>query len=80
MIGVLSGGVMSAQLGLVVTRQVRLQGITVGNRDGFEAMLRAFEQHKVKPVLDRTFAFEELKEAMVYLKKGAHFGKICIQH
>ena len=80
MIGVLSGGVMSAQLGLVVTRQVRLQGITVGNRDGFEAMLRAFEQHQVKPVVDRAFAFEELKEAMAYLKKGAHFGKICIQH
>jgi NADPH:quinone reductase-like Zn-dependent oxidoreductase len=80
MIGVLSGGVMTAQLGLVVTRQVRLQGITVGHRDGFEAMLRAFDQHKVKPTLDRTFAFEELKEAMAYLKKGAHFGKICIQH
>jgi NADPH:quinone reductase-like Zn-dependent oxidoreductase len=80
MIGVLSGGVMSAQLGLVVTRQVRLQGITVGNRDGFEAMLRALEQHKVKPTLDRVFAFEELKEAMGYLKKGEHFGKVCIQH
>jgi NADPH:quinone reductase-like Zn-dependent oxidoreductase len=80
MIGVLSGGAMTAQLGHVVTRHVRLQGITVGNRDGFEAMLRAFEQHKVKPVLDRTFAFEELKEAMAYLKQGAHFGKICIRH
>ena len=80
MIGVLSGGSMSAQLGYVVTRHVRLQGITVGNRDGFEAMLRAFEQHQVKPTLDRTFAFEELKEAMAYLKKGAHFGKVCIQH
>ncbi|MGH8705771.1 MAG: zinc-dependent alcohol dehydrogenase family protein, partial [Burkholderiales bacterium] len=40
MIGVLSGGMLSAPLGLVVTRQVRLQGITVGHRDGFEAMLR----------------------------------------
>ena len=80
MIGVLSGGTMTAQLGLIVTRQVRLQGITVGNRDGFEAMLRAFEQHKVKPVIDRTFAFEELKEAMAYLKSGGHFGKVCIQH
>ena len=80
MIGVLSGGVMQAQLGYIVTRHVRLQGITVGNRDGFEAMLRAFEQHKVKPTVDRAFAFEELKEAMAYLKKGAHFGKVCIQH
>jgi hypothetical protein len=31
-------------------------------------------------VIDRTFAFEELKEAMAYLKSGAHFGKVCIRH
>jgi NADPH:quinone reductase-like Zn-dependent oxidoreductase len=80
MIGVLSGAALSAPLGLVVTRQVRLQGITVGHRDGFEAMLRAVDQHKVKPVLDRTFAFAQLKEAMAYLKSGAHFGKIVIKH
>jgi hypothetical protein len=28
----------------VVTRQVRLQGITGGSRDGFEAMMQALEQ------------------------------------
>jgi NADPH:quinone reductase-like Zn-dependent oxidoreductase len=80
MIGVLSGSAMSAPLGLVVTRQVRLQGITVGHRDGFAAMMRALEQHRIKPVIDRVFAFEELKEAMAYLKSGAHFGKVCISH
>jgi NADPH:quinone reductase-like Zn-dependent oxidoreductase len=80
MIGVLSGSKLNAPLGLVVTRQVRLQGITVGNRDGFEAMMRAIGQHRLKPVLDRTFAFEQLKEAMAYLKSGAHFGKVVIQH
>jgi NADPH:quinone reductase-like Zn-dependent oxidoreductase len=79
MIGVLSGGSLTGQLGRVVTRQVRLQGVTVGHRDGFEAMVRAFEQHQVKPVVDRVFAFEELKEAMAYLKSGAHFGKVCIR-
>ena len=80
MIGVLSGSMLSAPLGLVVTRQVRLQGISVGHRDGLEAMMRAIEEHELKPVFDRVFAFEELKEAMAYLKSGAHFGKICIRH
>ncbi|MSQ50086.1 MAG: NAD(P)-dependent alcohol dehydrogenase [Betaproteobacteria bacterium] len=80
MIGVLSGGMLSAPLGLVVTRQVRLQGITVGNRDGFEAMVQAIDQHQLQPVTDKIFAFEQLKEAMAYLKSGAHFGKICIRH
>jgi NADPH:quinone reductase-like Zn-dependent oxidoreductase len=80
MIGILSGTSMATSLGLIITRQVRLQGVTVGHRDGFEAMIRAMEQHKVKPVVDRSFAFEELKEAMAYLKSGAQFGKVCIAH
>ncbi len=80
MIGVLSGGKLEASLGLVVTRYVRLQGITVGHRTSFEAMLRAVAQHRLEPVIDRVFAFEELKEAMAYLKQGAHFGKICLRH
>ena len=79
-IGVLSGGNMTAQLGRIVMKQVRMVGIGVGNRDGFEAMLRAMAQHRVKPMVDRVFAFEELKEAMAHLKSGAHFGKVCIRH
>jgi NADPH:quinone reductase-like Zn-dependent oxidoreductase len=80
MIGVLSGGAMATSLGLIITRQVRLQGVTVGHRDGFEAMIRSIELHKVRPVVDRVFDFDELKEAMAYLKSGAQFGKVCIAH
>jgi len=80
MIGVLSGSAMATSLGLIVTRQVRLQGVTVGHRDGFVAMLRAIDLHQVKPVVDRVFAFAELKEAMAYLRSGAQFGKVCIAH
>jgi NADPH:quinone reductase-like Zn-dependent oxidoreductase len=80
MIGILSGSAMATSLGLIITRQVRLQGVTVGHRDGFEAMLRAIEQHQLKPVVDRVFAFEELKEAMAYLQSGAQFGKVCLAH
>jgi NADPH:quinone reductase-like Zn-dependent oxidoreductase len=80
MIGILSGSAMATSLGLIITRQVRLQGVTVGHRDGFEAMLRAMAQHRIQPVVDRVFAFEELKEAMAYLKSGAQFGKVCIAH
>jgi NADPH:quinone reductase-like Zn-dependent oxidoreductase len=80
MIGILSGSAMATPLGLIITRQVRLQGVTVGHRDGFEAMLRAIEQHRLRPVVDRVFAFGELKEAMAYLQSGAQFGKVCLAH
>jgi NADPH:quinone reductase-like Zn-dependent oxidoreductase len=79
-IGVLSGGTMTAQLGRIVMRQVRMVGIGVGHRNGFEAMLRAIEQHNIAPVIDKVFPFEQLKEAMAYLKSGVHFGKVCILH
>lgn len=78
MIGVLSGLEVSASLGHIVARQVRLQGVTVGHRDGFEAMLAAMAQHKVRPVLGRTFAFEELPAALEHLRAGGHFGKTLI--
>lgn len=80
MIGILSGSAMATPLGLIITRQVRLQGVTVGHRDGFEAMVRAIDQHRLRPVIDRVFAFEELKEAMAYLQSGAQFGKVCVAH
>jgi NADPH:quinone reductase-like Zn-dependent oxidoreductase len=80
MIGVLSGGTMSAPLGQVVTRAVRLQGITVGSGDDFAVMARAIAQHGMRPVIDRVFAFDELREALAYLATGKHFGKIAIAH
>lgn len=80
LIGVLSGPTMNARLGLIVTRYIRLQGITVGHRDSFEAMVRAVAQHQLRPVVDRVFAFDELRAALDYLADGAHFGKICLRH
>jgi NADPH:quinone reductase-like Zn-dependent oxidoreductase len=56
------------------------QGITVGSRDGLEALLRAIGQHRLEPVVDQVFDFAELKDAMAYLASGAHFGKVCLRH
>jgi NADPH:quinone reductase-like Zn-dependent oxidoreductase len=36
-------------------------------------------EHKVKPVIDRTFPFEQAREALRYLQDGAHFGKVVIK-
>ncbi len=80
MIGVLSGGTMDARLGFVVTRHVRLQGITVGSRDDFVAMGAAIARHRLRPVIDRVFAFADLPQAMDHLAAGRHFGKVCIRH
>jgi NADPH:quinone reductase-like Zn-dependent oxidoreductase len=79
-IGVLSGLNLATSLGPIVSRQIRLQGITVGHRNGFEEMLRAMVAMHIKPVIDRCFAFTELKDAMAYLKSGRQFGKVVVTH
>ena len=77
-------GVVSARQGPlnvvpIFMRQVRLQGILVGHRDSFEAMNRAVELHGMRPVVDRTFAFEDAPAGLRYLESARHFGKVCIE-
>jgi NADPH:quinone reductase-like Zn-dependent oxidoreductase len=63
----------------ILMKSIRLQGIFVGSRDMFEGMNRAIETNGIKPVIDRTFAFEETSAALKYMESGAHFGKIVIK-
>lgn len=81
MIGVLSGATSNdLLLPLVVMQQVRLQGVTVGSKEGFDAMLRAMALAETRPVLDQTFEFSEsgVRAAFHHMGSGSHFGKIVI--
>jgi NADPH:quinone reductase-like Zn-dependent oxidoreductase len=57
----------------------RIRGINVGSRDMFEDMARAIAQHRLRPVIDRTFPFERADEAFSTLRAGGHFGKLVIK-
>jgi len=63
----------------VLMKSIRMQGILVGSRQMFEDMNRAIEANRLKPVIDRTFAFEEARKALEYLESGSHFGKIVLK-
>ncbi|MGI8543246.1 MAG: zinc-dependent alcohol dehydrogenase family protein [Aridibacter sp.] len=63
----------------ILMKAVRLQGIFVGSRQMFEALNQMLCQHNhLKPVIDKTFVFDEAKEALKYMESGSHFGKIVI--
>ncbi len=62
-------------------RQVRMQGVTLGSRTDFEAMLRACAAAQLRPVLDeQRFAFEQAPAAFARMASGEHFGKIVIEY
>ena len=59
-------------------KALRLQGVFVGSREMFEAMNKTIESNALEPVIDRVFDFEGVREALEYMKSGAHFGKIVV--
>jgi NADPH:quinone reductase-like Zn-dependent oxidoreductase len=78
LIGVLAAGEAPLSIVPVFMQQVRIQGVLVGHRESFEALCRAFDLHRVQPVVDRVFPFAEAPAAFAHLASGAHFGKLCI--
>lgn len=79
LIGSVTGG-RAADLDLVPVfmRGVRLQGVSVGHRDAFTAMLRAIGHHRLRPVIDAEFPFERLPDALAHLAGGGAFGKVVV--
>ena len=78
LIGVLAG-VGAVNPTPVLMRSLTVRGIFVGSRAMFEDMNRAFEMHQTRPVIDRTFGFDEFPSASRHLESGAHLGKVVVR-
>ena len=73
----LTGGEINPLPILFNTTNVR--GVFVGSRDMFESMNRLVNARKIKPVIDRVFAFGDSREALRHLEGATHFGKVVIR-
>jgi NADPH:quinone reductase-like Zn-dependent oxidoreductase len=71
------GGELSIVTALI--KQLRLQGLIVGNRTQQQAMIRAIDAAGMKPVVDKVFPLENIVDAFRYQESNQHFGKICLQ-
>ena len=78
-IGVLAGPPPpNSRLPLMVMQQQRLQGVNVGSVEDLQAMADAIAASRMKPVIDKTFSFDQVKQAFAHMESGAHFGKVAI--
>jgi NADPH:quinone reductase-like Zn-dependent oxidoreductase len=78
MIGVLADPAGDLRLPIVVMQQQRLQGVTVGSLEDFQIMINAIALHRLQPVIDKAFPFEQAPEAFAYMAARKHFGKVAI--
>ena len=56
-----------------------VSGIYVGSRADFEAMNAFIEKHRIKPVIDRVFEYNDAQAAFDLMRSGNFFGKIVIR-
>jgi len=78
-IGVLTGLSGDIPTGAINMKQVRLNGVLVGNHQQLGDLVRAIEGSGLRPVIDRKFPLGELGEALRYFTSGAHLGKVGIE-
>ena len=79
MIGTLEMGQKPPAIVLAMLNAQRLQGVYVGSREEFEAMNRAVSLHRLEPVIDRTFGFDEVYSAYEYFASQKHVGKVVLR-
>ena len=79
-IGVLGGFSSPVMIPVVFGKNLHIHGISVGSREQFDDMAANIAKWKLKPVVDRTFPFADVPEALRLMQAGGHFGKIAIRY
>jgi len=78
-IGVLGGFSAPVMVPLVFSKNLRIVGISVGSREQFDDMCAHIDRWKLKPVVDKTFGFDDVPAALKLMESGGHFGKIVVR-
>ena len=79
LIGVLAGFAGNVPTAAIMAGNVRISGLTVGSREHQRAMIRAIDANGIRPIIDRSFALEDIADAFRHQASGTHFGKICLE-
>jgi NADPH:quinone reductase-like Zn-dependent oxidoreductase len=62
----------------LISGAIRMHGVYVGSRQMHEELARFVEARQIRPVVDRSFGWEEAPAAYRYFESGAHFGKVAV--
>ena len=77
-IGILSGRDSNIHIRDLLSHQVQIRGILMESTEELRALMRAVDALKLKPAIDKTFSFMQVKEAYRHLESQKHIGKVVI--
>ena len=76
--GATSGDQPGADLRRLFIRQLRVLGSTLGTVAELHQLLAFCQRHGVRPVIEQTFALDDVHAALTRLASGQQFGKIAL--
>lgn len=80
MVGAVAGFQGAVEVLPMFMSQARYQSIGVGSRQDLEDLARFMAEHKIRPVIDSRFAFDDAKLAFEQLMTRNVFGKVVVNH
>ena len=78
-LGVLTGTSGPVNTYAIFHHALHVAGVYVGSVEMLERFVSALGVTKIRPVIDRVFAFEDVPAAYRHLASGAHFGKVVVR-
>ena len=78
LIGVLAGFAGPVQTALLMAKNLRVQGLTVGSRAMQLDMIAGVEANGIRPIIDSHFPLAGLADAFRHQASNTHFGKIIV--
>ncbi len=76
--GATAGPRPTTHLQRIFWNQLKIFGSTMGSDRDFREMLAAYTTGAVKPVIDRVYPLEQLREAQARMEAGEQFGKLVL--
>jgi NADPH:quinone reductase-like Zn-dependent oxidoreductase len=79
LVGQLGGEMANADVARENDRGIRVDQVFVGSARHLAVVAETVARSGLRPIIDRVFPFDAVRDAYRYLESGAHFGKVVIR-
>ena len=77
--GATTGPISEIDLRQIFWKQLKIIGSTMSNQKEFQEVMNLIFLGKLKPIIDKIFPIENIREAEQYLNNHKQFGKVVLE-
>lgn len=78
-LGFIGGSKLELDLMPLMLKSVRLQGSNTGSSADLTSAMQVIAAHRIAPIIDSSFAIDDVAGAYSTMPRGGRFGKVAIR-